>query len=89
MSIPRPSHESYCEMYEVVRNLLNKIQPGNRIKHVIPVEFIYEGDEDFNWDIIEEIQMMVRGEDVPSDVFVTLRFSDLDQPFVVDVYRLP
>jgi hypothetical protein len=64
-----------------IENYIKTITPGQRIEHHI--EKLISNDD---WESIEEIQMLVRG-NIPKDIFVTLRFEQND--FVVDFYRLP
>ena len=79
--------------YKVVLDSLKKnlqvIQPGQRILYQPPDNLLKSGVSwDFDWDLVEEIQMFVRG-DIPNDVFVTLRFDSDESQLIVDFYRLP
>jgi hypothetical protein len=83
---------SYVDISKVVNEYLKIITPGERIKYIPPVESVWDLEfNDFNWDIIEELQMTYRGSLLPEDIFVTLRFDMCpeNRELTVDIYRLP
>jgi hypothetical protein len=82
---------SYTDISKVVDEYLKIITPGERMKYIPPKELIWDSEfNDFNWDVIEEIQMMYRGSLLPENIFVTLRFNlNHSQDLTIDIYRLP
>lgn len=71
------------DFLEPIKSIIVSIAPGQRIKYQPPQELIWDG-EDYNWEYVEEIQMLIRN--LPEDIFATLRF---DKPnLTVDIYRL-
>ena len=69
------------------------IQPGERIKYYVPKElYIIRnefGNEDWNLEFMEDIQIFVRGKLKSSNLFVTLRFKKKETELMVDMYLLP
>ena len=95
------------EVFIALTDCIERIQPGERIKYSVPqhlyVNRDHYGDEDWNWEFIEEIQMFVRGpldkilsptdqllsHTKANNLFITLRFSYTDNDLSVDMYFLP
>lgn len=79
---------SFQENMNTIKDYLNSILPGQKIKHLVPSQVIWDNElNDYNWDFVEEIQMLARGT-LSEDIFVTLRFNNKPD-LLVDMYRLP
>lgn len=78
---------SLSQTLQNVRKKLLELSPGERVKLFPPAEIIGEPGS-FEWDIIEEIQMEIRGI-LPENTFATLKFNDDETEFYIDMYRLP
>ena len=84
------SQTTLNDVETIIKRYLATIEPGQRIKYSLPSDLIIEKWDDhneINWDIGEEIQMLVRGP-IPNDIFVTLRFESNETEIIVDFYRL-
>ena len=75
----------------IIKEHLNTISPGQRIQYVPPQKLFWDDElNELNWDMVEEIQMFVRGP-LEKDIFVTLRFDpskSSEYNLVIDIYRL-
>ena len=73
---------------KAIRKDIETIIPKERVKHLLPMGHIYDKEtKEFVWDIMEEIQMEIRG-NIPEDVFATLRFDEINGSAMVDIYHV-
>ncbi len=89
------SQTTLIDILDTIKGHLRTILPGQRIKYIPPLQLLWDSDsKDYNWETVEEIQMLVRGL-LQIDTFVTLRFNDKyyeedsSHDLLVDIYRLP
>ena len=81
------------DIFSTLTDYMEHIQPGERIRYHVPKELYITrdelGDEDWDWEFIEEIQMFVRGNFKHENLFVTLKFKGPQSDLLVDMYFLP
>lgn len=90
------THPSFStQLYPVIELALLEIKSGERIQITIPTDYSHEFSGELSWDEVEEVQMAIRGESLPPNVFACLRFEtqqssaeEIDSPVVVDIFHL-
>lgn len=79
-----------CTKFDEFTEILKNLPPGRKEFHIVFSESV----TDDVWDLIEEWQMMLRGDHIDPNTFVVLRKFIEGQnieveTLVIDVYRLP
>jgi hypothetical protein len=79
------------DIFIEIKNIIESLKIGERISYTPNHELLSEEDEDikcFDWSVVEEIQMSIRGPILPNGIFATLRFDNQEKYLTIDFYRL-
>ncbi|SNW62949.1 Hypothetical protein ORPV_1045 [Orpheovirus IHUMI-LCC2] len=80
--------EKGTKSYDIIKKYLETIQEGTRIKYTLRNNEIWNyNDNEYNWEVLEEIQMMARG-NIDPNIFVTLRFNEAEKELTVDMIKV-